>query len=432
MPGTTTIDQIRSPLAIRLVNKCGALLDGAVIRHGRAHSFIDAAKRRCRLDNFGENNFIEPLSRLLDSCHCEARLNLIGKIALRSDITQQLCNRLLLQRKREISPGVAREQIHRPLFIVGLPRTATTLLHTLLAADPAHRAPLTWEVMQPTLGQDEDGACRIERTERNLVWLKWLAPEFCRVHATGARLPQECVSLMSPSFLSDQFDTMFNVPAYRAWFLRQDLSPAYRFHRRFLQHLQHGSDPRRWILKAPAHMFALPALLSAYPDAIFVQSHRAPLEAIASVSSLITILRRIFSDAVDAREIGREALRYWSETLNRFMQQRERLLHGRVCDLLYRDIQEKPLQAIAQIYHHFDWQLSPEAEARMRRLLTQQPPELRSFHRYDAARFGFRFKEEEELFGEYCEQFSVWSRDHPRSIAAACFADSISNQRDDL
>jgi hypothetical protein len=414
MNGLTTAAQFQVPLAIRALNRCGVLFDGAVIRGGRANAFMDAAKRRCALEDFGDGDFIEPLSRLLDSCHRQAHLNLIGKFAVRSDLTQQLCNRLLLQRDRKAFPEIAREKIRQPLFIVGLPRTGTTLLHTLLAADPAHRVPLTGEVME-TAARDEEGRARqIRRVEKNMNWLRWLAPDFCRVHATGARLPQECVSLMSPSFLSDQFDTMFDVPTYRAWFLRQDLSPAYQFHERVLQHLQHGNQPRRWILKAPAHMFALPALLSVYPDAIFVQPHRAPLQAVASVSSLITILRRIFSDHVDAREVAAEALRYWSATLNRFMRQRDRLLSGRVCDLLYGDIQRDPLAAVAQIYDHFGWSFSRETESRMRFALTLQPRELRSFHRYDPAQFGFRIEKETELFGNYCERFDLCTkRDSP-------------------
>jgi Sulfotransferase family len=411
MSALTTVARIRSPLVLRALNRCGVLLDGAVTRKGSARAFLEAAKRRCRLEDFGDGNFIEPLSRLLESCHAEAHLNLVGKFALRSDITQQLCNRLLLQRDRTAHLGIGREKIRQPLFIVGLPRTGTTLLHTLLAADSAHRAPLTWEVMEPAARNDAGRALQIQRVEKNMKWLKWLAPDFCRVHATGAQLPQECVSLMSPSFLSDQFDTMFNVPTYRAWFFRQDMSPAYIFHKYFLQHLQRGQEARRWILKAPAHMFALPALLSVYPDAIFVQLHRAPLQAVASVSSLITILRRVFSDRVDAREIGAEALRYWSETLNRFMRQRERLLDRRICDLLYRDIQADPLGAIRQVYGHFGWKLSLETEARMRELLAQQPGELRNYHRYDVAQFGFRVEEETELFGSYCERFNVCTKD---------------------
>src|SRR5437870_13226399 len=115
-----------------------------------------------------------------------------------------------------------------------------------------------------------------------------MAPNFRQLHPVGAQLPQECVSLMSPSFLSDQFDTMYNVPGYREWFLQQDLQPAYEFHRRFLQHLQERENGRRWVLTAPTDMFALPALLVTDPNALFLQTHRAPLVEITSVSGRIT------------------------------------------------------------------------------------------------------------------------------------------------
>ena len=298
-----------------------------------AVDLIDTAKRRCDLENFGEGDFFEALSRLLESCHSEARLNLIGKIALRSDLLRTLCSRLFMERDRQLYPAIARQEIRKPLFIVGLPRSGTTLLHTLLAADPEHRAPLTWEVMTPSPPTCDDVKRRIQRATQSCNCLNWLAPTFRHVHAVGAELPQECVGLMTPTFLSDQFDTMYYVPSYRAWFLRQDLLPAYEYHRRFLQHLQFRRSARRWVLKAPAHMFALPTLLSVYPDALFVQTHRAPLEAMASVSSLITILRRVFSDAVDPAVVCREAIQYWSETLDRFLQQRDRLTADRICDL---------------------------------------------------------------------------------------------------
>src|SRR5437763_13892480 len=129
---------------------------------------------------------------------------------------------------------------------------------------------------------------------------------------------------MSPSFLSNQVDTMYNVPGYRKWFLQQDLQPAYEFHRRFLQHLQERENGRGWILKAPTHMFGLPALLAIYPDALFLQTHRPPLEAITSVASFITILRRVFSDAAHPLQIRPDAIRYWSTTLPKFIGDRDR------------------------------------------------------------------------------------------------------------
>ena len=409
---TTTLDETRALLPVRLLNGCGALLERSRIPRLPllAVDLIDTAKRRCDLENFGEGDFFEALSRLLESCHHEARLNLIGKIALRSDLLRTLCSRLFMERDRQLYPAIARQEIRKPLFIVGLPRSGTTLLHTLLAADPEHRAPLTWEVMTPSPPTCDDVKRRIQRATQSCNCLNWLAPTFRHVHAVGAELPQECVGLMTPTFLSDQFDTMYYVPSYRAWFLRQDLLPAYEYHRRFLQHLQFRRSARRWVLKAPAHMFALPTLLSVYPDALFVQTHRAPLEAMASVSSLITILRRVFSDAVDPLTVCREAIDYWSNTLDRFLRERDRLAERRICDVDYAEIRRDPLAVVRRIYTHFGWSLPATVEQRMRRALASQLQERNGLHRYDLSQFGVQEAESAARFAAYCDRFGLVAR----------------------
>jgi len=400
----TTVEQTRSPLLIRLLNKGGAALEKCGIGSGTPspEQFIEKARRCCQLDDFGDGEFVEALSRLLDACHREARLNVIGKLAVRSDIVRILCNRLLLTRDQRQYPKIGQQEIREPLFIVGLPRSGTTLLHILLAADPAHRAPLTWEVMSPSPPTSEDREKRIQQAARNLAALRWLAPTFETVHTTGAELPQECVSLMSPTFMSDQFDTMYNMPTYRAWFFSQDLRPAYEFHRRSLQHLQFRQACKRWMLKAPAHMFATPALLSIYPDARFVQIHRDPLEAVASVSSLVTILRRVFSDSVDPVQVGHDALIYWSQALKTFLLARDRLPASRVCDLRYADLRRDPIAATRHVYEHFGWSLSKTAEARIHAALAQQTSQTNGVHRYDAAYFRLGGM---NGFEEYCERF---------------------------
>jgi hypothetical protein len=214
---------------------------------------------------------------------------------------------------------------------------------------------------------------------------------------------------MTPSFMSDQFDTMYYVPSYRAWFFRQDLLPAYEYHRRFLQHLQFRHSARRWVLKAPTHMSALPALLSVYPDALFVQTHRSPLEAMASVSSLITILRRVFSNAVDPVVVFSDAIQYWSHALDTFLQKRDRLLRKRVCDLDFLELRRNPIAAVQRVYQHFGWLLSREAEQRMRVLLAKQPQEQYRNHRYNLRQFGYDAAEGARAFASYCERFGFSS-----------------------
>ena len=413
---STTVQQIRPQLPVRLFNGFGALLKKTRIPATRmfATDLIETAKRRCGLDDFGEGKFSDALSRLLDSCQDEAQLNLIGKIALKTDVLESLCARLQMKRDRELYPDISRQKVHEPLVILGLPRSGTSVLHRLLGADPAHRSPLMWEVRSPSPPTRKDERRRIQRATQSCDFFNWLVPTFRYVHAVGAEVPQECVSLMTPTFLSDQFDAMYYVPSYRTWFFRQDLRPAYEYHRRFLQHLQFRRSARRWILKAPTHMFALPALLSVYPDALFVQTHRTPVEAMASVSSLVTILRSAFSDAVDPFIVCREAIDYWSETMDKFLHERDRLADNRTCDIQYEEIRREPIRAVRRIYEFFGWSLSPEAEQNMRTLIANQAKRQSANHRYNLSQFGANAEDVLSAFATYCERFRLSQLTHVR------------------
>jgi Sulfotransferase family len=410
----TTLQQIRPQLPVRLFNGFGALLEKTRIPSTRlfAGDLIETAKRRSGLDDFGPGDFSEALSRLLVSSQDEARLNLIGKIALKTDILETLCARLQMERDRQLYPDITRQEIREPLFIVGLPRSGTSVLHRLLGADPGHRCPLMWEVRSPSPPTGDDEKRRIQRTAQSCNFFNWLVPTFRYAHTVGAEVPQECVSLMTPTFLSDQFDAMYYVPSYRTWFFRQELRPAYEYHRRFLQHLQFRQAARRWILKAPTHMFALPALLSIYPNALFVQTHRTPVDAMASVSSLVTILRSAFSDAVDPFIVCREAIDYWSGTMDKFLRERDRLADNRICDIQYDEIRREPIRTVRRIYEFFGWSLSRKAEQNMRALIASQAKRESANHRYDLSQFGAHADEVLSAFAAYCEQFVLSPSTH--------------------
>src|SRR5262250_529677 len=222
---------------------------GARLMEGPARRFLTldsdellaAARRRVPAHDFEDVTFLEGLNRLLQALIAEARLNLLGRVVARDSIVGHLANRLRLEQDRRRHPDIAAQPIRRPIVITGLPRSGSTLLHSLLAQDPANRVPLTWEMLTPS--PPPDGATyecdpRIAITEKRLRWLDRLAPEFKRIHPVGARLPEECVVILSHSFLSFQFSTTWLVPTYQAWLEEQDLTPAYRVHRQFLQQLQ--------------------------------------------------------------------------------------------------------------------------------------------------------------------------------------------------
>jgi hypothetical protein len=154
-------------------------------------------------------------------------------------------------------------------------------------------------------------------------------------------------------------------------------------------------------------MFAMPALLSVYPDALFVQTHRTPIDAMASVSSLVTILRSAFSGAVDPVTVCREAIDYWSETMERFLNERDRLASKRICDVEYDEISRNPIAAVRRIYDHFGWSLSQQAEQRMHTLVASHAQRQPGNHRYHLSQFGFTAEEVLSAFAPYCQQFGL-------------------------
>jgi len=222
---------------------------------------------------------------LLESIEREARLNALGRFVFHQHAIQLLRNRLYLQRDSQIDRRISRRKITKPVFITGLPRTGTTLLHSLLAQDEElFTAPLTWEVIYPSPAQG-DSCSRIERTERDLKWFDRLVPAFRPIHPVSAELPQECVAIMSHCFMSQEFDTMVDLPEYELWLEEQDQRPVYAFHKQFLQHLRPGSSGHRFVLKAPAHLHSLEAILAVYPDAQIVHTYRDPLQVLPSLAT---------------------------------------------------------------------------------------------------------------------------------------------------
>lgn len=401
----------RSPLVglldrgCRLAERVGFLhldLDG--------DQLITAARCQTGLEDFGGDEFREPLHRLLESCRKEARLNAMGLLAVRHDVGQLLVNRLHLTQARTAHPAIVERRIEQPLFITGLPRTGTTLLHNLLAEDPAHRAPMTWEAMFPTAPPGEAAAERIAKARRDIRWLHRFAPGFRAIHSVEAELPQECVVLMSHSFLSDQFDTMYRVPSYVAWLEERDLKPAYEWHRRILQHLQEEPPKGRWVLKAPAHLQSLGALLECYPDARVVQTHREPTEVLASLASLTTLLRSIFSDAVDRAEIGRELSVYWARVLEHFQAVRETCPRDQFLDVTFAELKKAPIAVIRRIYAWLGCEFTAEAEARMRSFLAAHPRREHGTHRYSLGQFGLEFRTEHPRFARYRSRFTPTAR----------------------
>jgi len=402
------------PPSIRLINSLGRAASrwGFPVPSLREDRLLEAAKTKAGLSDFGPDHFRAGLDQLLASLDREAGLTTLGRVLARGQLVGLLADRLRLVEHRKRHPELESIRIERPLFVLGLPRTGTTILHGLLAQDPGHRSPLAWEVgfpcpppRQESYGDDP----RIGQMDRQLDQLRRLVPGFDAIHPMAARLPEECVAILALELQSVLFTTMYDIPSYLTWLEQQDMGSAYGFHLQFLQHLQSRRPAGRWVLKTPAHLMAIDALFEVYPDALIVQTHRDPIEVMASTASLHCTLRGVASDDVDPRHTGRQQLEFWSRTLRRGMQARERRAGqtGQFFDSYYSDLLADPLACVRRMYEHFDLDLTDQAAQRMERFLAEHSQHKHGMHRYTPETFGIDPARDARHFQDYCDRYGV-------------------------
>jgi hypothetical protein len=363
--------------------------------------------------DLGDDGYRVGLDKLCRSLDEEAGLTPLGRTIARRELIRWLRNRIEMERWRREHPEIAKEVIEKPLFVVGMGRTGTTILHDLLAEDPDNRVPHSWELAVPYPPPEREHADddpRIAALDAELSGVDRLMPEFKKMHPMGARLPQECVAITSHEFASMVHQTAYGVPSYARWLQDEaDLGPVYAAHRRFLQFLQWRWPAKRWMLKSPGHLWALGPLLDEYPDARLVQTHRDPLRVVASLASLVETLRGMTSWKVDRKAIAREWMEEIAPALDRSVDARQNgsIPAGRIVDFKFRDLLRDPFGGIRRIYQHFDLEFTPAAEANMRRHLAENPSDKHGAHKYRFADTGIDVGEARESFRRYVEYFDV-------------------------
>ena len=360
-----------------------------------------AASQVTGLDDFGPDDYGDGLAELIASYERDADLTPRGQKVARAMLRGALAARLCSEAGWRAYPEHARVPVARPLFVTGLPRTGTTALHRLLAADPAHQGLELWlaEAPQPRpprptwadnpVFQYIQAGCERHHVEH---------PEFMGVHYMAADQVEECWQLLRQSMRSVSWECLAHLPSYSAWLRGQDWTGAYRRHRRNLQLIGLGTD-RRWVLKNPSHLFALDALLAVYPDALIVQTHRAPGAAIASMCSLAAQASAGWSGTFAGEVIGRDQLELWASGLERFGAERGRHDPARFFDVRYEDLVRDPLSTVESVYGYFGLPLSAAAADAMRQLAAGDASQGRPSHRYTLADFGLTGEEVAERFG---------------------------------
>jgi hypothetical protein len=378
-----------------------------------SEAVVEAACERTGLDDFDGDTFRLGLGRLVDGLTAEARLNELGHAMAPEVLTNHLANRLQVVDWHRRHPEMAAADVTPPVVMIGMGRTGTTILHDLLGQDPATRVPLTWEVDRPCPPPERataDTDPRIAQSQAQIDALDQLHPEFRAMHPTGPRLAQEDICITACEFASLLFLSQFSLPSYLAWLTEEaDLAPAYRWHRRFLQLLQWHHPGERWVVKSGAHLWSLPAMTAEYPDARFIQTHRDPLRVIPSLSSLFATVRRTASDDVTIAQVAHEWAGAILDALDRAVDARQdgTIPADRVVDLDYVEFVADPIRAIRGVYEHWDAELTPAVEDRMRAFLAEHGQAKHGRHRYSLADAGLPVGELRERARRYSDYFDV-------------------------
>lgn len=290
------------------------------------------------------------------------RLKIIDRLVARAETLRQLNRRLSLVARLRGKPAIASERIDSPIFITGSPRTGTTILFELLFQDPALRAPFDFEIRSPLLRGREyfDQICLEHQALQNAN------PKIKPLHEVKPDLPAECALIMAVSLAY----ALKNDGGAITWINRKNLKDAYAFHKITLQSLQHESTKKRWLLKCPFHIFSLPELIDAYPDAKIIYMHRDQVKA---MSSLMTLYGSLFNEQFDSQRCRME-IDLWSDAHESVIQLRaNKSIDNRIYDVRFTDLMANPLDVIEHIYDHLQMELTDEARSRIESYVTNRP-----------------------------------------------------------
>jgi hypothetical protein len=373
---------------------------------GTAAELHASASRRTGLTDFGgdadnADDYADGLAVLLDSYAREAGLTPAGAKATRAFLRGILTARLFAAAAWRQHPEHTGVTIDRPVFITGLPRSGTTALHRLLAADPASQGLELWlaQVPQPRPPRPTwAGNPVFQHLQAGFARHHDEHPEFMGVHYMAADQVEECWQLLQQSMRSISFETLAHVPGYSAWLRAQDWTGAYPRHRSNLQLIGLNDQGRRWVLKNPSHLFALGALLAVYPDALVIQTHRSPRTAIASACSLAAQASAGWSTTFAGPVIGRSQLDLWARGLSLFTAERARQDPARFYDVRYDDLVADPMGTVEAIYGHFGLPLTGTAADAIASLAATARAGGDYAHRYTLGQFGLRGEEVDERF----------------------------------
>ncbi|NDZ77394.1 sulfotransferase [Streptomyces sp. SID10853] len=369
---------------------------------GTADELLALAAETTGLTDFGDDDYREGLEVLISSFDADSRLTPHGVTIARAMMTKALAGRARSEAAFARHPEHTEVGVERPVFVCGLMRTGSTALHRLLSADPAHQGIETWlaEAPQPRPAREDwPSHPEFQRSQAHFAARQRAEAELMKVHFMDADEVEECWQLLQQSMRSVAFECVSYLPTYSKWLAGQDWTGTYARHKKNLQLIGANDPGKRWVLKNPSHVFAIDEIMSVYPDALIIRTHRAPRTAMASTCSLVEQGKHDMSAALDRETIGRTQLGLWARGIEHFDAARRRYDPRQFLDVDYQGFVTDPLGTVESIYAHFGLEFTAEArgaiEAAHRKSLGAH---RRPDHRYSLEDFGLTGTEVDERF----------------------------------
>lgn len=380
------------------------------------HELLDVARRSTGLEDVGEADWpgwTETYERQLSSIDTDSQLHLLGRLTTRSEVLRVLQTWLRLRNLWQTEPALTEQRIDSPIFVVGPPRTGTTILLELLALDPQLRAPIAYEALYP-IGTPDTVDNRLKLSESEQEFWADIHPPFVMMHELASNLPCECVHFLMYDFSGPYWGMTFDTPSFMGWQLEhlETLGRVYRLHRRMLQTFQHqGPDPsqRRWLLKSPFHVSTLPNLFEEYPDARVIHTHRDPRKFMASLVSILSALRFMRSDGVNVAELASIMELTYQMFLDGAIDARENGLvpNDRIVDSHFVDLMADPVRSLRSTYEQLQIEWPEGHDKTITNYLRNKPKDKHGAHQYSLADVGLDAESVRQSFDRYITHYRI-------------------------
>ncbi len=403
-------DSIYKPYQSKLVRKFNAkgyvkALMGKGYRKRLDWQYLhDCAEARTGLADFGREDYGSGLSVLIESLRKEKSLHPFGCNSAVEMMVISLANRLRLEAFSRENPVIEQQHIGKPIWIVGLPRTGSTLLHNLLALDEENRTLKRWEALRPApVSADAEQDVRVRRwaAKKSTDAIEGLSPGLLAKHAMGWDQPEECVVLFADMFRSQLFGFRYGIASYMQWLYQQDMTQAYQYYARQVRALHFQQPASRWVFKAPFHALFIPAIESVFPQANYIHLHRDPRKVLPSVASLQSSVQGIAAKSINLNGLGKNVLDECGLAIERAQDARKSIDSERVMDIDFSDIVADPMAVIEAIYSKWNMSLSDYSRDKMRRYLAANPKDKGGKHRYASTDFGLS----DQLIYDSCSDY---------------------------